>query len=306
MADRGVLRAWAVTVGLLAAAAVGVLALVRTGAPPVYVAGGVASLCAVAVASWRSGARFEADAREGRPLPVEESPATWAALLAVCRATDQPLPALAAVRMDVPGVVVGYSAGERLIAVDPRLPAVVGDEGLRALFAHELGHLRTDIHTDAVREYLPQTLGFVAFWLVALAGRGPLVASAGTVLYLLVAPRREPAALALRGVLSLGVDPLALAVSRYANREEEYLADAYAAAAVGAEPLTDALFHIAAVATGYNDEDVAGPIPWTADRSRLFSLFATHPSVEQRAEALNCPVPAWARRARSDASRTAP
>jgi Zn-dependent protease with chaperone function len=305
MVERRRVLAWATTAGLLALAALGVAAVVGTGGSPVYAVGGALCLGLVAVASWRSGARFEADAHAGRPLSVEESPAVWRALLAVRGETGQPMPAVAAVRMDVPGVIVGYSDGERLVAVDPRLPSVVDDAGLRALFAHEFGHFGTDIHTDALREYLPQTLGFCALWLVALAGRGPLVATAGTVAYLALAPRREPWALAVRGAASVGVEPLALAASRYANRQEEFLADAYAARVAGPEALTDALFRIAAVATGDNDEDVTGPVPWRADRSPVLSAFATHPSIERRAEALGCAVPAWVARYRpgSDAPR---
>jgi Zn-dependent protease with chaperone function len=118
---------------------------------------------------------------------------------------------------------------------------VVGPEGLRALFAHELGHFRTDISTNASREYLPQSVGFTAFWLVALAGSGPAVATAATALYVALAPVRNRYGLAVRSALSLGVEPLALAASRYANRQEEFLADAYAAEVVSSALLADAL-----------------------------------------------------------------
>jgi Zn-dependent protease with chaperone function len=286
---------WAVTLGLVVAAAVAVATLVRTGAPPAFVGTGVVALASLALQSWRSGGRFEAEERDGRPLSGRDPPEIGRALLEICEATGRPLPAVVVVRMDVPGVMVGYSRGRSVIAVDPLLLAVVGPEGLRAMFAHELGHLGTDIHTDALREFLPRTLGFSAFWLAALAGRGPVVATAGSALYLALATRPDGYALAVRSVMSVGVEPLALAVSRYANRQEEYLADAYAAAFVSPELLTDALYHVAAVATGDNDEDVAGPVPWEADRSPLFSLFATHPSIERRAEALGCDLPEWVR-----------
>lgn len=288
-------RVWAVTFGLLAAAALAVLALVRTGAPPAFVGGGVVFLAVLGVQSWRSGGRFTAQDQGGRPLSGQDPPVIRRALLEACQAAGKPVPAVSVVRMDVPGMTAGYSDGEPMVAVDPRLHLVVGPEGVRALFAHELGHFGTDIHTDAIREYLPQTIGFVAFWLVALAGRGPAIATAGSALYVALAPVRTRYVLGIRSLLSLGVEPLALAASRYANRQEEYLADAYAADVVSPALITDALYRIAAIATGDNDEDVAGPVPWEADRGHLFALFATHPSIERRAEALDCDLPEWVR-----------
>ena len=292
--DRRV-RAWAVTVGLLLAAALAVWSLVRTGAPPAFVGAGVAFLAYLAVQSWRSGGRFTFQGQGGRPLSGRDPPEIRRALLEACEAAGAPLPAVTVVRMDVPGMTAGYSEGEPMVAVDPRLLVVVGPEGLRALFAHELGHFGTDISTDALREYLPQTAGFAAFWLVALAGSGSATATAGSALYVVLSPIRSRYALGVRSVLSLGVEPLALAASRYANRQEEFLADARAADVVSPALLAEALYHIAAVATGDNDEDVAGPVPWEADRSLLFSLFATHPSIERRVAALDCAIPEWVR-----------
>jgi len=288
-------RVWVVTLGLLGVATVAVWALVRTGAPPAFVGGGVVFLAVLAVQSWRSGGRFTAQDQGGRPLSGRDPPVIRRALLEACQAAGKRPPAVSVVRMDVPGVTAGYSDGRSMVAVDPRLHLVVGPEGLRALFAHELGHFGTDIHTDAIREYLPQTIGFGAFWLVALAGRAPTIATAGSALYVVLAPVRTRYGLAVRGLLSLGVEPLALAASRYANRQEEYLADAYAADVVTPALITDALYRIAAIATGDNDEDVAGPVPWEADRGRLFALFATHPSIENRAKALDCGIPEWVR-----------
>jgi heat shock protein HtpX len=288
-------RMWAVTLGLLATATVAVRALVATGAPPGFVGGGVVFLAVLGVQSWRSGGRFVAQDQGGRPLSGRDPPVIRRALLEACQTAGEPVPAVSVVRMDVPGMTAGYSDGEAMVAVDPRLHLVVGPDGLRALFAHELGHFGTDIYTDAIREYLPQTVGFAAFWLVALAGRGPAIATAGSTLYVALSPIRTRHALGVRALLSLGVEPLALAASRYANRQEEYLADAHAADVVSPALITDALYHIAAIATGDNDEDVLGPVPWEADRGHLFALFATHPSIENRAAALDCDLPEWVR-----------
>ncbi|GAA0240231.1 hypothetical protein GCM10009000_064770 [Halobacterium noricense] len=197
--------------------------------------------------------------------------------------------------MDAPGAVVGYDDGSPIVALDPLLPQIVGREGVGALFAHELGHLGTDLHTDALRAYLPQILGFCVFWLLFLVGRGPEVAGIGSLLFGALAFADDRRIHVVRYVLSLGIEPLALAVSRYANRLEEYRADAYAACVVDPETIAEALYRVAAVATGENIEDITGPIPWNEDRSLRFALFATHPSIENRVARLGCDIPLWAR-----------
>jgi Zn-dependent protease with chaperone function len=191
--------------------------------------------------------------------------------------------------------MIGYEAGRPVLAVDPLLPRVLGPAGLEAVFAHELGHLGTDLHTDALRQYVPQVLGFGAFWLVALAGRGPAVATAGSVGFGVLSLTDRPLARRLRYALGLGVEPLALAVSRHTNRLEELRADEFAAGVVSPTTLAEALYRVAAVATGDNLEDVAGPVPWEADRGPLFRLFATHPSIEHRVTRLGCELPDWVR-----------
>jgi Zn-dependent protease with chaperone function len=283
------------TLALVLAGAVAVAAVVRTGADPLWVAVGVGYLAVLSAAAWRSGGRFEFAARNARPLGPRDPPEVRRAVLDVCERAGRPVPGVVVVRMDVPGAMVGYDEGDPVLAVDPRLLDVVGPEGLRAVLAHELGHLRTDVHTDAVRQYLPQVVGFATFWVVVLAGRPPAVATAGTLAYVALAPLADRRALAVRSVLSLGTEPAALAVSRYANRVEEHRADAYAADLVSPETLVDALYRVAAVATGDNDEDVAGPVPWEADRSPAFAAFATHPSIEGRVRTLGLEIPGWVR-----------
>jgi heat shock protein HtpX len=287
--------AWAITLALVAASLLGVLAVARTGAPTPVVAVAVACWAGVVYATDRSGGRFTFDAADARPLAGRELPGVHAAALSVCERAGRPVPRIVVVEMDAPGAAIGYDDGEPVVAVDPFLPRVVGPDGVRALFAHELGHLGNDLHTDALRQYAPQILGFSAFWLVDLAGRGPVVATVGSTLFVALALTEHRRTRLLRYALGLGVEPLALAASRYANRLEEYRADAYAARLVDPDTLADALYRVAAIATGENTEDVAGPIPWNADRTLAFSVFATHPSIENRVERLDCAIPDWAR-----------
>jgi Zn-dependent protease with chaperone function len=289
------IRSWGVTAALVLAAAASVAATLLTGGNPVLVAAGVGFVVVLAAAAWRSGGRFEFDARGARPLSRRDPPAIRRAVLRVCERADAPVPTVLVVEMDVPGAMVGRDDGHPVVAVDPRVLWVVGPEGLEALLAHELGHLSVDLHADAVRQYLPQVIGFGVFWTVVLTWQSPAVATVGGLLYVGLAPVGDWRALVVRSACSLGAEPLALAASRYANRVEELRADAYAAAVVSPATLTEALYRLAAIATGDNDEDVAGPVPWEADRSPLFAAFATHPSIERRARFLGCPIPEWVR-----------
>ncbi|MFB6129746.1 MAG: M48 family metallopeptidase [Salinigranum sp.] len=292
-------RTWAVTLGLLGAALLAAFAVVATGGQPLVVGVGLLSLGVVGYLSYRSGGRYAFEYDHARPMGPAELPDVRRAALEVCERAGRPVPRLVVMEMDTPGAVVGYDAGDPVVAVDPLLPRIVGSEGVRALFAHELGHLGTDIHTDALRAHLPQVVGFGAFWLVCLARRGPAVATLGSVVFVALALADDlsddPRPRRLRYLLGLGVEPLALAASRYANRLEEYRADAFAARVVDSETLAEALYRVAAVATGENVEDVAGPVPWNADRTLRFALFATHPSIENRIAYLGCELPAWTR-----------
>jgi Zn-dependent protease with chaperone function len=288
-------RIWAVTLGLVVAALLAVAVVVRTGGPLPVAGVALVALGGLAVASYRSGGRFEFDSADARALDPGELPTVRRALLAACEGAGRPPPRLVAMEMDVPGAMIGYEAGRPVLAVDPLLGRVLGPAGLEAVFAHELGHLGTDLHTDALRRYAPEVLGFGAFWLLALAGRGPAVATLGSVGFGVLALSGRPWPRRLRYALGLGVEPLALAVSRHANRLEELRADEFAAGVVPPATLADALYRVAAVATGDNLEDVAGPVPWEADRSLPFRLFATHPSVEYRVTRLGCELPDWVR-----------
>jgi len=287
-------RIWAVTLGLVAAALLAAGAVVATGGPAPLVGVALLVIGALAVQSYRSGGRFTVDGAASPP-GRGELPAARDALLSACEAAGRSPPRLVVAELDTPGAMVGYRGGEPVVAVDVLLPRVVDPAGLRALLAHELGHLGTDIHTDALRRFTPRVVGFGAFWLVALAGRGPGVAAVGSAAFGGLALATRPWPRRLRYALGVGAEPLALAASRHANRLEELRADAYAAGVVDPATLSAALYRLAAVATGDTLEDVAGPVPWAADRSLRFRLFATHPSVERRVARLGCSIPEWAR-----------
>lgn len=289
------MRIWGSTIGLVLLAMIGIYTVYLTGVSRWLVGAGVGYLVSLSSLSLWTGGRFEGTEVGSRELSPMDRPKIRREILAVCERTGRPVPGIRLATMDVPGAMVGYLGRKRMLIVDPRLLDVVGPDGFRAIVAHEFGHMGWDIPTDAIRMFLPQTVGFAVFWSVVLAGQPPVLATPASIGYLALAPTTDRRAQAVRFVCSLGVEPGLLAVNRYANRLEEYRADAYAATVVSADLLADALYRLAAIATGENDEDVVGPIPWTADRSILFSIFATHPSIEARVRRLGCELPEWVR-----------
>src|SRR6056297_178342 len=125
------LRVWAVTLALVVAAGVAIFQLVGTGGPRLCVAAGALFLCYVSVQAWRSGGRFEIEEglRASGQSRLGDAPEIQRALLSVCERAGRPIPEVALVRMDAPGAKVGYDDGDPLLAVDPRLPTVVGPAG---------------------------------------------------------------------------------------------------------------------------------------------------------------------------------
>jgi Zn-dependent protease with chaperone function len=279
---------------LLTANVIAAIQLYRTGIPFTGVILAATGWSLITYNGWRSGA----DVFLHRSVPASEGrcpPAIRDAVFTVCEQAGCPVPRLVMVKMDTPGAAAGFVDGDPVIAVDPLLQSILTPEEFRAIFAHEIGHLERNIHTDAIRALLPQGVGFGVFWTVALAGQSPTVALGGSLCFVLLALSTDWRLDFLRYALGLGAEPLALAVSRYANRQEEFDADRFATEIVPARSLATALYTIAAIATGVNHEDIAGPVPWKVNRSLRFCLFATHPPIETRVRRLECNIPEWAK-----------
>lgn len=286
---------------LLAANVISLVQLYRTGVSLIILTLGVIGWSLITYNGWRRGA----DVFLNRSVPDSGrqcSPVVRDALFSVCEQAGCPVPRLVMVEMDTPGAAAGFVDGDPVIAVDPLLRSLLAPEEMKAIFAHEIGHLERNIHTDAIRALLPQGVGFGVFWTIALAGQSPTVVLGGSLCFVLLALSTDQRLIRVRYAVGLGAEPLALAVSRYANRQEEFDADSFASKIVSARSLATALYTIAAMATGENHEDIAGPVPWEVNRSVRFSLFATHPSVETRVRRLGCPIPEWAKAYRPNRS----
>lgn len=284
---------WGATIALVAASGLAFVQVARTGAPPAAVVAALLGLAYLVARTWRDGGEFALDALPSRPLGPDAYPTVRRAIAALCEAAGQAQPRVELADMDVPGAIVGRDDGVGVIAFDPRLPSIMSPAALRAVMAHELGHLRVGTLSMALRQYAPRVVGFGACWTVLLAGSGPTPATLGTLAFVVLAVSSGPAPTAARYALGLFVEPLATVVDRYATRMTEYRADDLASDLTSPGDLSEGLCRIAAIATGDNDEDVAGPVPFNVDRPWWFGLWATHPSVEDRIAHVGCPFPDW-------------
>ena len=180
----------------------------------------------------------------------------------------------------------GPSRNNSMVAVSSGLAMNLTDDELRAVLAHEVGHIANG---DMVATTLLQGLmNTFVYFLASVIAR--IVASAGsrngetnTLLYFIVDI-----------VLQVMLSVLAQIVVCWFSRRREFRADAYAARALGAEPMIRALQKIDALAhqTAAQqaevpaEQDALATMKIYAAHGRIMGMFATHPSIEARVAAL--------------------
>jgi len=183
----------------------------------------------------------------------------------------------------------GPGANHSMVAVSSGLVNHLSDDEVRAVLAHEMGHV---CNGDMVATTLLQ--GLMNTFVYFLAGMIARIAASASsrdgemnyMVYFLV-----------NMVLQVLFSVLAMIVVMWHSRRREFRADAFAARMVGAEPMIRALQKIDAIyrhAQPAEEEEASGLAPADAlatlkihgSGSRLASLFASHPPIEARIEAL--------------------
>ncbi len=175
----------------------------------------------------------------------------------------------------------GPSRNNAMIAVSSGLAMNMSDRELQAVLAHEMGHVANgDMLATTLLQGLMNTF---VYFLASMIAR--IVASAGSrdgemnhMLYFIVDM-----------VLQIMFSVLAAIVVCWHSRRREFRADAYAADAYGAEAMIAALSRLHALAqpveesAGLATEDALATLKISGGIS---GLFATHPPIEARIEAL--------------------
>jgi heat shock protein HtpX len=159
------------------------------------------------------------------------------------------------------------------------------DDELKAVLAHEVGHIANG---DMVAATLLQGLmNTMVYFLASIIAR--IVASA-------VSRDGEPSYMVyfiVEMVLQIMLSFLAAIVVFAFSRRREFKADAYAADALGAEPMIRALQKIDALSRQSVEwqhrearEDALATLKIYGAHGGMKGLFATHPSIEERIAAL--------------------
>ncbi|HTU31865.1 MAG TPA: M48 family metalloprotease [Solirubrobacteraceae bacterium] len=218
--------------------------------------------------------RIALSAAHARPLEPGEAPELHAMVRELASLAEVPVPTLHLISgAQANAFATGRDPSHAAIAVTEGLLQTVPAEQVRAVLAHEFGHIRNhDILVSSVAAMVAGAISAIA-WILQLSflfgssdeeGENPLAAFA----LMLIAP--------------IGATLLQLAVSR----QREYLADATAARMLGSgRPLAEALHTITADEQSTLQVNPATAPMYIVNPLRaqgLAGLFATHPPVRER------------------------
>ncbi|MDQ6989726.1 MAG: protease HtpX [Mariprofundaceae bacterium] len=187
---------------------------------------------------------------------------------------------------DVPNAfATGPSRNNSMVAVSSGLAMNLTDDELKAVIAHEVGHIANG---DMVATTLLQGLmNTIVYFIASMLAR--IIANA-------LARGEQPSHLVyfmVSMVLQMLLSFLAAIVVCAYSRKREFKADAYAADALGAEPMIKALQKIEALSQRSVEweqresrEDALATMKIYAAHGGMAGLFATHPSIADRIAAL--------------------
>ena len=205
-------------------------------------------------------------------MPRDRFPDVHDAVDRLCEEMDLEKPDLKVAEMGVPNAFAVGRRGAGVVVVSTELMHLLGHEELEAVLAHELAHVdNRDVVTMVMGQAIASLLGFAAYFVVAFSREGGI----GNIIvgYL--------ASIVVQSVAMVFV----LAISRY----REYVADDDAARHVGGDAMASALEKISTAGQRGRaevDDNVSALCIFGGERSALERLFATHPPIEKRIEAV--------------------
>lgn len=180
-------------------------------------------------------------------------------------------PRLMKAQMGVPNAFAVGRKGAGVVVISEELMAILDQEELEGVIAHELAHIRNrDVIMMVVGQSIASMIGIAVYFLVAMGRRNFGAMIMGWI---------------LSSVAQTIVMMFVLAISRY----REYVADSDAAEVIGrGEPLARALEKISNAGQNAEVDDRVSAlcIFGGGDRSLLQKIFSTHPPTEKRIERL--------------------
>ncbi|MBF0281604.1 MAG: protease HtpX [Zetaproteobacteria bacterium] len=177
----------------------------------------------------------------------------------------------------------GPSRNNSMVAVSSGLAMNMSDNQLKAVLAHEVGHIANgDMVTTTLLQGLMNTFVYFLANMIARMVASNREGGMNHFLYFAVD-------MALQIVFSI----LAQIPVRWYSRKREFEADAYAARAVGAQHMIGALQRLEALSNATQhlqhvptEEDALATMKIYGASGGVSGLFATHPTIEDRVAAL--------------------
>jgi heat shock protein HtpX len=169
----------------------------------------------------------------------------------------------------------GPSKNNSMVAVSTGLLSNLNEEEVRAVLAHEMGHVYNgDMFTTTVLAGLMNTfVYFISRWV-----------------YRNLEERNEALAFAVYMVLQILLSFLAMIPISWFSRRREFAADAFSARVYGKNAMISALQAIDRwinrAQLEYSTQDPLATMKISGKTSGVFHMFATHPPIEARVTAL--------------------
>lgn len=222
-----------------------------------------------------------------QPVTREQLPRAYEVVERLTQRAGLPMPKIYVIPTESPNAfATGRNPNHASVAVTHGILALLNDEELEGVLAHELGHVRNrDILTSSIAATLAGAITMLArmgFWFGAFGGMGGMGGG-----------RDDRRGGGIGALLMLFLAPLAaMLIQLWVSRTREYEADASGAHLTGNPyALASALEKISTVSRRV-------PLVASPDSAHLFivapllsgemwaSLFSTHPPVRQRIERL--------------------
>ena len=215
------------------------------------------------IALWSTGAE---DMSEDRYPEIHRS------VDRIAEDMDLKKPRLMVAEMGVPNAFAVGRRGAGVVVVSTELIQLLDHEELEGVLAHELAHIdNRDVVMMVMGQSIASMLGLAAYFAIAFSRDGGI----GNIILGYLASV----------VVQMVAMVFVLAISRY----REYVADSDAAEHVGGDAMARALGKISTAGERSNaelDDNVSALCIFGGERSALQRLFATHPPIEKRIEAV--------------------
>jgi len=215
------------------------------------------------VALWSSGAE---DMPEDRYREIHRS------VERIAEDMDLDKPRLMVADMGVPNAFAVGRRGAGVVVVSEQLIHLLDHDELEGVLAHELAHIdNRDVIMMVMGQSIASMLGLAAYFAIAFSREGGI----GNIILGYLASV----------VVQMVAMVFVLAISRY----REYVADSDAAEHVGGDAMARALEKISSVnerSDAELDDNVSALCIFGGSGSALQKLFATHPPIEKRIDAV--------------------